>query len=123
MRCVVTTVGGSGRGFVFPCHGFTPAIGVARRVYAAVASVARSARRLAGAWRWITKSARVALYRSRFLRFGLCNHIKVHTESVGAHATEPPFLVHSFGPCLFVVLGFSPRSGSVLCGSHGARGF
>jgi hypothetical protein len=52
---LISTVATSATGFFFPFHGVTPAIivGIISLVLLAVAIVARYARHLTGAWRWI----------------------------------------------------------------------
>jgi CBS domain containing-hemolysin-like protein len=65
---LVMTLLTSVTGFLFPFHGFTPAIGVGivSLVVLAIAIFARYVRRLAGAWRWIyVVTAMLALYLGR----------------------------------------------------------
>src|SRR5438046_8900937 len=52
---LITTVATSVTGFVFPFHGFTPAIalGIMSLIVLAVAIFARYPRQLTGHWRWI----------------------------------------------------------------------
>lgn len=67
---LTSTVATSLSGFLFPFHGFTPAIGVGiiSLLLLAVAIFARYARRLAQGWRWIyTVTAMISLYLNVFV--------------------------------------------------------
>src|SRR6266550_3972591 len=67
---LISTVATSVTGFFFPFHGVTPAIvvGIISLVLLAVAIVARYARHLAGAWRWIyVVTAMISLYLNVFV--------------------------------------------------------
>src|SRR6266513_1554248 len=67
---LITTVATSVTGFVFPFHGFTPAIalGIMSLIVLAVAIFARYPRQLTGRWRWIyVVSAVIALYFNVFV--------------------------------------------------------
>ena len=67
---LATTVATSVTGFLFPIHGFTPAIGVGilSLIVLAVAITARYGRHLLGPWRWIyVVGAVVALYFNSFV--------------------------------------------------------
>jgi len=67
---LITTVATSVTGFVFPFHGFTPAIalGIMSLIVLAVAIFARYPRQLTGHWRWIyVVSAVIALYFNVFV--------------------------------------------------------
>jgi hypothetical protein len=95
-------------GFFFPFYGFTPAIGVGiiSLVVLAIALVARYARHLAGAWRWIyVVSATLALYLNFFVLI-VQSFQKIPALKVLAPTqSEPPFLVAQvLALLLFVVL-------------------
>jgi phosphoglycerol transferase MdoB-like AlkP superfamily enzyme len=67
---LLTTVLTSVTGFMFPIHGFTPALGVGviSMVVLAIALIAFYGRHLAGAWRWIyVASAVIALWFNVFV--------------------------------------------------------
>jgi hypothetical protein len=93
---LASTVATSVTGFLFPFHGFTPAIGfgIISMVLLAFAIFARYARRLAGAWRRIyVVTAMIALYLNIFV---LIVQLFQNVPSIKALAptqTEPPFLV------------------------------
>jgi len=95
-------------GFFFPFYGFTPAIGVGiiSLVVLAIALVARYARHLAGAWRWIyAVSAMAALYLNFFVLI-VQSFQKIPALKASAPTqSEPPFLVAQvLALLLFVVL-------------------
>jgi hypothetical protein len=83
-------------GFLFPIHGFTPALGVgiAACVILAVALFALYKEHLAGAWRWIyVITAVVSLYLNVFVLV-VQSFVKVSALSALAPTqTEPPFAV------------------------------
>jgi quercetin dioxygenase-like cupin family protein len=93
---LITTAATSVTGFFFPFHGLTPAIvvGIISVVLLAVAILARYARHLAGAWRWIyVVSASVALY---FNVFVLVVQLFRNVPALNALAptqSEPPFAI------------------------------
>jgi hypothetical protein len=102
------TVATSVTGFLFPFHGFTPAIGVGiiSLVVLAIAIVARYARHLAGPWRWIyVVSAMVALYLNFFVLI-VQSFQKIPTlKALAPTQSEPPFLIAQvLALLLFVVL-------------------
>lgn len=91
-----TTVATSVTGFFFPFHGVTPAIvvGIISLVVLAVAIVARHARRLAGAWRWIyVVTAMVALYLNVFVLIVQLFQKVPALKALAPTQSEPPFLV------------------------------
>jgi hypothetical protein len=105
---LLTTVATSATGFGFPFHQFLPshAVGVLSLVVLAVASYARYARHMAGAWRWIyVLTAVAALYLNSFV--GVVQaFLKVPAlHDLAPTQAEPPFLI---AQCtllaLFVVL-------------------
>lgn len=105
---LASTVATSVTGFLFPFHGFTPAIGfgIISMVLLAFAIFARYARRLAGAWRRIyVVTAMIALYLNIFV---LIVQLFQNVPSIKALAptqTEPPFLVAQLGALVvFLVL-------------------
>lgn len=102
------TIATSVTGFFFPFHGFTPAIGVGiiSLVVLAIAIVARYARHLAGAWRWIyVVSAVVALYLNFFVLIVQSFQKIPALKALAPTQSEPPFLVAQvLALLLFVVL-------------------
>ena len=122
---LLTTVATNVTGFFFPFHGFTPAIGVGiiSLVVLAVAIVARYARHLVGAWRWIyVVCATVALYFNVFVLIVQSFQKVPALKALAPTQTEPPFLAAQLlALILFVVLGivaaikfrWSPIPGSV----------
>jgi len=95
-------------GFFFPFYGFTPAIGVGiiSLVVLAIALVARYARHLAGAWRWIyAVSAMAALYLNFFVLIVQSFQKIPALKALAPTQSEPPFLVAQvLALLLFVVL-------------------
>ena len=91
-----TTVLTSVTGFLFPIHGFTPALGVgiAACVILAVALFALYKERLAGPWRWIyVITAVVSLYLNVFVLV-VQSFVKVAAlNSLAPTQTEPPFAI------------------------------
>ena len=106
---LLTTVATSVTGFLFPFHGFTPAIvvGIISLVVLAVAIFARYPRKLVGAWRPLyVISAMTALYLNVF---ALIAQVFLNIPAVKALAPtlfEPPFFVTQLLVLIvFVVLG------------------
>jgi hypothetical protein len=95
-------------GFLFPFPGFTPAIGVGiiSLVVLAIAIVARYARHLAGAWRWIyVVSAMLGLYLNFFVLIVQLFQKIPALKAMAPTQSEPPFLVAQvLALLLFVVL-------------------
>jgi len=106
---LLTTAATSVTGFLFPFHGFTPAIvvGIISLVVLAVAIFARYPRKLVGAWRPLyVISAMTALYLNVF---ALIAQVFLNIPAVKALAPtllEPPFFVTQLLVLIvFVVLG------------------
>ena len=83
-------------GFLFPIHGFTPAlgIGIVACVILAVALLALYKEHLVGAWRWIyVITAVVSLYLNVFVLV-VQSFVKVSAlNALAPTQTEPPFAV------------------------------
>src|SRR6266478_3508865 len=93
---LITTAATSVTGFLFPFHGFTPAIGVGiiSLVVLGVAILARYAGRLVGNWRWIyVITSAIALYFNVFvLAVQLFRKIPA-LKALAPTQSEPPFLI------------------------------
>jgi hypothetical protein len=91
-----TTVLSSVTGFLFPIHGFTPALGVGSVscVILAIALFAYYGKRLAGAWRWIyVVTAIAALYLNVFVLV-VQSFVKVAAlNALAPTQSEPPFAI------------------------------
>ena len=91
-----TTALTSVSGFLFPIHGFTPALGVGivACVVLAVALLALYKERLVGPWRWIyVITAVVSLYLNVFVLV-VQSFVKVSAlNALAPTQTEPPFAV------------------------------
>ena len=93
---LISTALTSVTGFFFPFHGVTPAIvvGLISVVLLAVAIVARYARHLAGAWRWIyVVSALIALYLNVFVLVVQLFQKVPALKALAPTQSEPPFAV------------------------------
>jgi len=93
---LITTVLTSLTGFFFPFHGVTPAIvvGIISLIVLAVAIVARYARRLAGAWRWIyVVTAMISLYLNVFVLIVQLFQKVPALKALAPTQSEPPFAV------------------------------
>ena len=93
---LITTVLTSLTGFFFPFHGVTPAIvvGIISLIVLAVAIVARYARRLAGAWRWIyVVTAMISLYLNVFVLIVQLFQKVPALKALAQTQSEPPFAV------------------------------
>jgi hypothetical protein len=105
---LVSTVATSVTGFFFPFHGVTPAIvvGVISLVVLAVAILARYARHLAGAWRWIyVVTVMIALYLNVFVLIVQLFQKVPALKALAPTQSEPPFAVTQLVVlALFVVL-------------------
>ena len=106
---LLTTLLTSVTGFLFPIHGFTPALGVGviSCVILAVALFAYYCRHLVGAWRWIyVTTAIVALF---FNVFVLVAQSFVKVAALNALAptqSDPPFVITQVVVLLvFVLIG------------------
>jgi uncharacterized protein YggT (Ycf19 family) len=106
---LLTTILTSATGFLFPIHGFTPALGVGAvsLVVLAIALLALYGRHLAGAWRWIyVATAVTALWFNVFVLIAQ-GFLKVpFLHALAPTGGEPPFLIaQSVVLVIFVVLG------------------
>jgi hypothetical protein len=106
---LVMTILTSVTGFMFPYHGFTPAIGVGilSLVALAMAILARYRRHLLGGWRrTYVISAVIALYLNVFvLVVQLFEKVPV-LHAMAPKGSEPPFLItQAIVMVIFVVLG------------------
>jgi len=107
---LLTTVLTSVTGFMFPIHGFTPAIGVGivSCVILAVALFAYYGEHLAGAWRWIyVVTALVSLYFNVFVLV-IQSFIKVAALNALAptQSSEPAFVTaQALVLAIFVLIG------------------
>ncbi len=93
---IKSTVATSVTGFFFPFHQFTPAhaVGIISLFVLAVAILARYARHLAGAWRWIyVVSSMVALYLNVFVLIVQAFQKIPILKAMAPTQSEPPFLV------------------------------
>jgi hypothetical protein len=106
---LLTAVATSVTGFLFPFHGFTPAIavGIISLVVLALAIFARYPRRLNGAWRWLyVITATFALYLNVFVLIVQLFQNVTALKALAPTQSEPPFLVAQLlALILFVVLG------------------
>ena len=104
-----TTVLTSVTGFLFPIHGFTPALGVGI-VSCAILVIALFAyyrERLIGAWRWIYVATAIAsLYLNVFVLV-VQSFIKVAAlNALAPTQSEPPFVIAQVGVvATFVFIG------------------
>ena len=105
---LISTVLTSVTGFFFPFHGVTPAIvvGIISLVLLAVAIVARYARHLAGAWRWMyVVTAMISLYLNVFVLIVQLFQKVPALRVLAPTQSEPPFAVTQLAVLgLFVVL-------------------
>jgi hypothetical protein len=105
---LVSTLATSVTGFLFPFHGFTPAIGVGifSLVVLGAAVFARYSRHLRGAARWVyVITAMIALYLNVFVLIVQLFQKVPSLKSMAPTQTEPPFLVAQLLTLiLFVVL-------------------
>jgi hypothetical protein len=104
-----TTVLTSVTGFLFPIHGFTPALGVGivSCVILLVALFAYYGRRLIGAWRWIyVVTAIAALYLNVFVLV-VQSFVKVAAlNALAPTQSEPPFAIAQLAVlAIFIVIG------------------
>ena len=101
---LVTTVATSVTGFLFPFHGFTPAIGVGilSMVVLIAAILALYAFHLAGAWRWVyVGGAVVALYFNVFVLIVQAFQKIAPLHALAPTQTEPPFVIVQAAALLF----------------------
>jgi hypothetical protein len=113
---LVTTILTSVTGFLFPIHGFTPALGTGAvsGVLLAVALIALYGKHLAGAWRWIYVVAAIAALYFNVLVLIVQSFEKVTLLNPSAPVVGPPFaepvnthfvVAQIAALLLFVVLG------------------
>jgi len=102
-----TTILTSVTGFLFPIHGFTPALGVGivSCVILAVALLAYYGKHLTGAWRWIyVVTAIASLYLNVFVLVAQ-SFVKVAVLNVLAPTqSEPPFVIAQVSVMLIFIL-------------------
>lgn len=104
-----TTALTSVTGFLFPIHGFTPALGVGALacVILAIALFALYKERLVGAWRWIYAiTAIISLYLNVFVLVAQ-SFIKVSAlNALAPTQSEPPFAITQAAVLvIFIVIG------------------
>ena len=93
---LVTTILTSVTGFMFPIHGFTPALGIGAvsMLVLAVALIALYAKHLVGSWRWIYVVAAVLALYFNVLVLIVQSFQKVPTlNTLAPTQSEPPFLI------------------------------
>ena len=105
-----TTILTSVTGFMFPIHGFTPAlaVGAISLLALAIALWAIYGKHLSGAWRWLYVATAVfALYLNVFVLIAQ-SFMKVPALTpLAPTQSEPPFLIaQGVALAIFVVLGF-----------------
>jgi len=107
---LVTTIATSVTGFLFPFHGFTPAIGVGilSLVALAVAVIGRYAFDLSGSWRWLyVAAAVVSLYFNVFVLVVQSFQKIPPLHALAPAGTEPPFVIaQGIVLVFFAVTGF-----------------
>ena len=104
-----TTVLTSVTGFLFPIHGFTPALGVGivSCLILVIALFAYYGKRLMGAWRWIyVVTAIAALYLNVFVLV-VQSFVKVAAlNALAPTQSEPPFAIAQAAVlAMFIVIG------------------
>jgi hypothetical protein len=104
-----TTILTSVTGFLFPIHGFTPALGVGivACVVLAIALFAYYGKHLIGAWRWIyVVTAIASLYFNVFVLV-VQSFVKVAAfNALAPTQTEPPFVIAQVSVmAIFVLIG------------------
>jgi len=106
---LVTAILTSVTGFMFPIHGFTPALGVGGISLAilAIALLALYSKHLAGAWRWIyVATAVTALWFNVFVLIAQSFQKVSALRALAPTQSEPPFLiVQGVALAAFLVLG------------------
>jgi hypothetical protein len=93
-------------GFLFPFHGFTPAIGVGilSMIVLIAAILALYVFRLAGAWRWVyVGGAVIALYFNVFVLIVQSFQKIAPLKALAPTQTEPPFLIAQVAALLFYI--------------------
>lgn len=108
---LVTTILTSVTGFMFPIHGFTPALGTGAVsiVVLAVAVFALYLRDLAGAWRWTYVAAAVLALYLNVLVLIVQSFQKISLlHALSPTQSEPPFLIAQVGALVaFVAIGIA----------------
>lgn len=91
--CLLFTVLTSVTGFMFPIHGFTPALGtgIVSLVLLIAALIALYAKHLRGAWRWIYVVTAVAAFWINFFVLIVQSFEKVSLLNAAAPQIGPPF--------------------------------
>ena len=106
---LITTILTSATGFMFPIHGFTPALGVGAIsvVLLAAALIAIYAKHLGGSWRWIyVVTAAAALYLNVFVLIFQSFQKVPSLHALAPTQSEPPFLIAQVVALgIFFVLG------------------
>ena len=107
---LVSTILISVTGFMFPIHGFTPALGtgVVSMVILIAAVAGLYFFKLGGAWRWIYVACAVAaLYLNMFVLIVQSFQKILSLNALAPTQSEPPFLIAQAAALLiFVVFGF-----------------
>ena len=105
---LTTTILTSVTGFMFPIHGFTPAIGtgIVSILVLGVALVALYAKHLVGSWRWIYVTAAAAALYFNVLVLIVQSFQKVPAlHALAPTQSEPPFVVTQLAVlAIFIVL-------------------
>ena len=111
---LLTTILTSVTGFMFPIHGFTPALGVGiiSLVILAIALRALYSKHLAGAWRWIyVATAVTALWFNVFVLIVQSFQKISALHALAPTQSEPPFLIaQGVALAAFLVLGIMAAS-------------
>jgi hypothetical protein len=111
---LVTTILTSVTGFMFPVHGFTPALGTGAVsiVVLAVAVFALYLKHLAGAWRWTYVVAAVLALYFNVLVLIVQSFQKISLlHALAPTQSEPPFLMAQVGTLVaFVAVGIAAAS-------------
>jgi len=111
---LVTTILTSVTGFMFPIHGFTPAIGtgIVSILVLGVALIALYAKHLVGSWRWIYVTATATALYFNVLVLIVQSFQKVPAlHALAPTQSEPPFLIaQGSALVVFLVVGFFAAS-------------
>jgi phosphoglycerol transferase MdoB-like AlkP superfamily enzyme len=106
---LLATILTSVTGFMFPIHGFTPALGtgIVSLVVLAIALLALYGKRLAGNWRWMyVATAVTALWFNVLVLIVQAFQKVASLNAMAPTQSEPPFLIAQSGAlAIFVVLG------------------
>jgi len=103
LTTILTTV----TGFMFPIHGFTPALGVGitSMVVLAIALLALYVMHLAGAWRWIyVVTAVIALWFNVFVLIVQSFQKIAFLKAMAPTQSEPPFLIAQTAALVILVI-------------------